>query len=179
MRILKNLIIGLLVLVALLAGAAFLLPREVAVSRTITIAAPPQAVFPYVNDLKKFNEWSPWAKIDPKVTYKFEGPTSGKGQKVTWTSKHADVGTGSQQIVESLPNKRVRTALDFGDHGTAKASFDLEPAGSGTKLTWSFSTDTGNNPLLRWMGLMMDGWIGEKYEEGLRSLKALVEPKGK
>lgn len=63
MRFVKKIFFGLLVLVAVLAGVAFLLPREVAVSRAITIAAPPEAVFPYINDLKKFNAWSPWAKI--------------------------------------------------------------------------------------------------------------------
>jgi uncharacterized protein YndB with AHSA1/START domain len=176
MRFVKKIFFGLLVLVAVLAGVAFLLPREVAVSRAITIAAPPEAVFPYINDLKKFNAWSPWAKIDPKTVYKFEGPASGKGQKVSWSSTHEHVGTGSQQIIESIANKHVRTALDFGDHGTAKASFDLAPVKGGTRVTWGFKTDTGNNPLLRWMGLMMDGWIGEQYEKGLHNLKTLAKP---
>jgi len=31
------------------------------------------------------------------------------------------------------------------------------------------------NPMGRWMGLMMDGWVGPDYETGLSNLKSLVE----
>jgi hypothetical protein len=33
----------------------------------------------------------------------------------------------------------------------------------------------GVNPVGRWMGLMMDRWVGADYERGLANLKALVE----
>ncbi len=121
------------------------------------------------------NEWNPWAKMDPNIENSYEGPTSGVGQKVTWSSTHEHVGTGSQEIIESVSDQSVRTKLDFGDHGTANAIFRLEPDGAATKLTWGFTTDTGMNPMMRYMGLMMDTWIGEKYEQGLTDLKKLVE----
>lgn len=167
--------IALLIVAAVLFSVAFLLPREVAVARHITINATPDVVFPYVNDLRKMNEWSPWAKIDPKTEYEFEGAQVGKGQKVSWTSTNEHVGIGSQEIIESVANERVRTALDFGDHGTANATIVLVPEGAGTKVTWGFTTDTGLSPIGRYMGLMMDTWVGEKYQEGLSSLKTLVE----
>ncbi len=175
MQILYRSFIALIILIVVLLAVAFLLPREVTVARSITINASPEAIFPYVNDLKKMNEWSPWARIDPKTEYEFEGPSSGKGQKVTWSSTHEHMGIGSQEIIESVPNKSVRTALDFGEHGTANATLLLEPDGEGTKVTWGFTTDTGYNPMARYMGLMMDSWVGEKYMEGLQNLKKLVE----
>ena len=73
------------------------------------------------------------------------------------------------------PDSKVETALDFGDQGTATATFDLEPEGSETKVTWGFSTDLGFNPVARYFGLMFDSWIGADYEAGLANLKALVE----
>lgn len=179
MRFLLRVLIALVVVVAVLAAASFLLPREIAVARDITINAPPSAVFPHVNNLKKFEEWSPWAKIDPNVTFEYTGPEQGVGQKVSWSSDMPDVGTGSQEIVESVENQRVRTALDFGDHGTANAVFKLEPSGDeATKVVWGFTTDSGYNPMMRWMGLMMDKWVGEKYDEGLGNLKKMVEGAG-
>ena len=92
-----------------------------------------------------------------------------------WVSDQRDVGTGSQEIVVSEPDSRVETALDFGEMGTATAFFDLAPGGGGSRVTWGFTTDTGFNPVGRWMGLMMDRWVGADYETGLANLKTLVE----
>jgi len=32
-----------------------------------SIAAPPAAVYDIVDDLRRFNEWSPWFEKDPKA----------------------------------------------------------------------------------------------------------------
>ncbi len=175
MRLLKNIVIAIITLVVAFAVVGFFLPREVAVSRDIAINAPPDKVFGYVNDLRKFDEWSPWAKRDPDMQQTYSGPDSGVGQKVAWQSDKDDVGSGTQEIVESTPPSHVETALDFGEMGTATATFDLEGFDGGTRITWGFKTDLGNNPFMRWMGLMFDGWIGKDYEEGLAHLKTLAE----
>ncbi len=94
---------------------------------------------------------------------------------MVWTSDEPKVGSGSQEIVESVPDALVVTALDFGDMGTADARFVLEPTAAGTRLTWGFVTDTGYNPVMRWMGLKLDDWVGADYEAGLARLKALAE----
>ena len=178
MRILKRLLIGLVVLVVLVVAVSQLLPGQVMVARSISIAAPAEAVFPYVNDLRKTNEWSPWVARDPDMTQVFEGPDQGVGMKVTWESDNPEVGSGNQEIIESVENQKVRVALDFGDHGTANAGFLLEPVDDGTKLTWDFETDLGRNPIARYMGLMFDSWIGTDYETGLANIKTLVESEG-
>ena len=59
--------------------------------------------------------------------------------------------------------------------GTADAVFSLEGFDGGTRITWGFTTDVGYNPMMRWMGLMFDKWIGADYEAGLASLKELAE----
>lgn len=171
----RRLLVGLLLLVALLAGGAYLLPQQVAVSRSIEISAPPAKVFELVNGYKRFNEWSPWFEKDPAAKYTYSGPDTGQGAKMAWASDKADVGSGSQEIVESVPDKLVRTKLDFGEMGKSIAKLDLEPAASGTRVTWGFETDVGMNPMMRWMGLMFDTWIGGDYEKGLAKLKAVAE----
>lgn len=175
MRIIGKLAVGLLILVAILAATAFLLPREIEVSRSIVINAPAEKIFPHVNNLRKWDAWSPWAKMDPDAVFEYSGSDQGVGQEVTWRSDRRDVGNGSQKITQSIANKRVSTALDFGDMGTATAAFQFEPEGSSTRVTWGFETDTGNNPLERWFGLMMDKWIGGAYEQGLDNLKSVAE----
>jgi len=42
-------------------------------------------------------------------------------------------------------------------------------------LEWNFRTDLGMNPIARWMGLGMEGWVGGDYEKGLATLKAQIE----
>ena len=59
--------------------------------------------------------------------------------------------------------------------GTARAAFTLEPSGTGTLVTWTLVADMGLNPVGRWMGLMMDRWVGTDYERGLINLRRVAE----
>lgn len=175
MRILGRVIVGLLILVAVLVVVAYLLPRRVPVARTVTIDAPPAEIFPHVNSMQAFAEWSPWGDIDPDLVQTFEGPETGVGNRMDWTSDDPKVGSGSQWISVSIPDERVETELDFGDMGTATAWFVLAPQGAATDVTWGLLADMGNNPVGRYMGLMMDRWVGADYERGLARLKEMVE----
>ncbi len=78
----------------------------------------------------------------------------------------------------SVENQSVQTALDFGPMGTATAAFLLQPDGDQTQVTWGFESELGMNPMSRWMGVMMDRWLGPDYERGLMNLKVLVEGQG-
>ncbi len=161
-------------LVVLIAGA-YLLPRQVHVEREALLRAPPSDVFAYVNDFQEFNRWSPWARIDPDTHYTFENGTRGEGAKMTWNSDHPNVGSGSQEIIESVANEHVKVALEFDGHGQATAYYRLTPASNGTRLIWGFDTDLGNNPIARYFGLFFDDMIGADYDKGLANLQALVE----
>ncbi len=174
MRVLGRLLIGAVLLVLVLAATAFLLPREVRIERSAEIAAPPAAVFPQVNSLKSFTAWSPWQAMDPAMTQSFEGPEAGVGARMAWASKV--VGDGTQEIVASEPDRRVENRLTFSGMPPSTAVFALEPAGSGTKVTWTLMSDMGLNPAARWMGvLFLDRWVGADFERGLASLKARAE----
>ena len=168
---------GAYVLIALLVifmGGAYTLPGEAVVERHITIAAPPEKVFAIVGDLRRFKEFSPWAEIDPSLPYAFEGPQTGIGQKMSWTSSNPELGSGSQTVIDYQPNTRFATTLDFGEMGDAIAYFNFAPVGGDTKVTWGFKSLL-RNPLERWMGLLFDGWIGADYEKGLAKLKEIAE----
>ncbi|MCA0892355.1 SRPBCC family protein [Microbulbifer agarilyticus] len=165
----------LLIFLALLVLAGFLFPREATTERSVYIAQPPQVVFPYLNNFQNFNKWSPWYQIDPSTEYTYTGNPEGKGAEMHWKSEDPNVGNGTQTITVSEPYSRIATDLDFGTQGKAKAEFTLKPQGSGTNVTWSFSSDMGGSPIARWMGLMVSRMVGESYAEGLDKLKALVE----
>jgi uncharacterized protein YndB with AHSA1/START domain len=175
MRIVKRILLGLVIVAAVLVAVAFILPRYATVFRSIEIAAPPAAIFPYVSDLRRMNEWSPWMELDPNAEITFTGPTEGVGQTMQWKSDDPKVGSGSQTITRLEPDLEVESSLDFGSQGMAMASIDLESMGPGTKVTWGFTSDLGFNPVARYFGLMFDQWIGTDYERGLAKLKTVVE----
>jgi len=175
MKILKTIFRIVIMLIVALVAIAYLLPREVAVARSIEINAPAADIFPHVNSLKATEAWSPWLDRDPNVELAYGDIEAGAGASMSWASDHPQVGNGSQEITESVENTRVVTALDFGSQGTAVATFELAENNGATNVTWGFVTDTGMNPMARWFGLMMDGFVGPDYETGLSNLKALVE----
>ena len=173
----KNFLLALvgLVAAALIAGY-FLLPSTMHLERETVIEAPPHVVFALVNSYARFNEWSPWAKIDPEGTqYEYSGPAQGVGAKMSWTSDHNQVGSGSQEITGTTPNTEVLTALDFGEQGLADAFYRLAPEGSGTKVVWGFDSEL-NGLIERFFGyFLLGGMLGPQYEQGLADLKTLAE----
>ncbi len=175
MRVIKWLLGIAAGMVLIFVVVGLLLPREVTVSRSVTIDAPPATVFEIVNSWQRFNEWSPWADIDPDTAYTYSGPRSGVGAVMSWQSDDPSAGVGRQEIIISEPDRRVVTALDFGDMGKGTAEMLIEPRGEQTVVNWGFHTDFGYRLVFRWMGLMFDRMLGPSYETGLERLKALAE----
>jgi uncharacterized protein YndB with AHSA1/START domain len=176
MKFVKILLGIFVTLAVLLAIGGMLLPSEQHVERSVVVKADPTKVFSLINDYREFNKWSPWATIDPEGThYEFSGPAAGVGSKMSWSSEHPDVGSGAQEIVDSQPNTMVRSKLTFEGFDTPSyATFTLEPTDGGTRLTWSFDANF-DNMVGRYMGLMMEKWVGGDYERGLARLKELAE----
>ena len=166
MKILKKILIALVALVALLLIVGLLLPSTSHIERSTVISAPQSTVFALVNGYTRFNDWSPWAEMDPEARYTREGPAQGVGAKQTWQSDDNKVGSGSQEITMSEPYRRVETALDFGPQGTAQAFFDLAPEGDAIRVVWGFDTSFGYNLIGRYFGLFFDSMLGPNYDKG-------------
>lgn len=173
-KIIKALVLLLGALVVGLAGGAYLIPEETVVQRQIVIAATPEQVFAIAGDLRRFNDWSPWAELDPATVYAFEGPAVGIGQRMLWQSANPNVGKGSQTVIEYIKDSKLVTGLDFGSMGKAQSSLLLVPVNGGTGVTWGFKAKAAG-VLDRWMSLLFDRWIGGDYDKGLAKLKALAE----
>ena len=57
--------IVVVILVAALLGIAATKPDTFRVQRATSIQAPPEKIFPFINDLHSWISWSPWEKVDP------------------------------------------------------------------------------------------------------------------
>jgi hypothetical protein len=169
----------LIILVIALAGfIAFVAsrPNEFRVSRSATIAALAEKVFPHVNELQKWHDWSPWAKLDPNSKTTFEGPASGVGAIMRWDGNNK-VGQGSMTITESRTNEQIKFRLDFLKPmvATNTAEFTFKTEGAQTTVTWTMNAT--NNFVGKAMNVIMncEKMCGAQFEKGLTSLKGIVE----
>src|SRR5688500_14562051 len=97
-----KILIGLVAVVAIFSVVAAFQSPTFRVSRSATISTPPEVVFAHVNDLHKWEEWSPWAKLDPAMKQVYEGAEAGVGSSYTWSGNN-EVGEGRNTITESRP----------------------------------------------------------------------------
>ena len=170
----KLLLIFAAAIAVLLVYAAFK-PDTFRLSRSATIAAPPDKVFALVADLRQFNRWNPFAKIDPQIVMTYDAVTAGVGGAYAWKGPQA--GAGRMQITEAVPAQRVTARLDFTKPFEARnvVDFTLQPQGTGTTVTWAMH---GPMPYLNRLVTVffdMDKTVGKDFEAGLANLKALAE----
>lgn len=177
MRILFKVFLWLLGIVALLAVIGFFLPKKVHVERTAYINAPPSVVYGYINDLKTYDQWMPWNKLDPNWKVVFGNTTTGKDAWYSWDSENKNVGKGKLTITESVPNQKVVTLLEFTGFSSSLGGWTILPKDSGTNITWYMDSDMGLNPVNRWFGVFFDKMMGPDFEKGLADLKQLSEHK--
>jgi hypothetical protein len=173
---LTKILIGLAILIALFAIVVALQPSDFRIERSTLISAPAAEIFPHTNDLRKMHEWSPWKKLDPDARYTFADPSSGVGATMSWAG-NSQAGEGRQTIVESRSNERVGIRLEFIKpfESVCATAFDLKPEGNQTKVTWSMSGTNGFISKAFCLFMDQDKMIGEPFEEGLASLKSVVE----
>jgi len=175
MKVLKIILITLAVIVGLLVVVSFFLPDVAHVERSIVVEAPPEVVFEQVNNLKNWEKWSPWNKLDPGMKIVYGAKTVGKGATYSWKGNDK-VGEGTLTINESTINKSISTQLDFGEYGGGQGGWRFEDTADGVKITWSMDTRTDYMPVIgKYFGLMMEDMVGPTFEKGLADLKAIAE----
>jgi hypothetical protein len=152
----------------------FLLPRENAFSVTKTISASPEKIFPMINNMKNWELWSPWKESDPNMTLIYSENAEGKDAWYSWKCNEK-VNYGKLTILDSKPNQKIETLLNYEDQVPAKGSFVLTPTENGTDVTWSIELQSSKNPVVsKLFGgygyLMMKFFLGKDFEKGLENL---------
>ena len=175
MKFLKIVLGFIAALIATFVVVGLFLPSEQYVERSTVIEADQDAIFELVSNYRNFNQWSPWAEKDPDTEYEYKGPDAAVGSMMIWRSEDPNVGNGQQEIVAMEPGSMVKSKLTFeGFEEASYATFTLQPVDGGTSVTWAFDANLDNLPG-RWMGLMMEKWVGADYDRGLERLKAEAE----
>jgi hypothetical protein len=176
MKLVKFLVLGLVALAVLFLVVGLALPKDYVVARSMTMQAPPVIAFAQVNDLRAWEQWSPWKKLDPAMVVTYGDKTVGEGASYAWDGPKA--GAGSLRIVGSQLGQRIETAVDFGPQGTGNGTWTFEREGRGCKVTW---TMRGRNagPIGGWFSLIIDDMLGPQFLQGLQGVKELAEAEAK
>ncbi len=164
-----NILLAIAVAIVVLVFVVALQSSEFRVTRTATISAPVAVVFAQVNDLHKWEAWSPWAKLDPAAKTTYEGRETGVGACFRWAGNN-QIGAGSMTILESRTGNFIQFPLEFlrPFKATNTAEFNFKSEGSQTTVTWSMFGR--NNFMGRAVGLVMncDKMVGGQFERGWR-----------
>ncbi|MDZ4404876.1 SRPBCC family protein [Prosthecobacter sp.] len=167
----KKVLLGLVAVIAIILIVASFQSDDLNVTRSATIAAPPDAVFKVVNDFRQWDAWSPWSKLDPAMKKTLEGPPEGVGAIYKWSGNN-EVGEGSTKLVDSKPNETIGMKLEFVRpfEGSSDVRFTFAPEGAGTKVTWAMQS---KKPFIgKVFGMFMDceKMCGDQFSEGLANL---------
>ena len=169
-------VVAVVVVVAVIVVLAAMKPDSFRVERSTTIAATPENIFPLISDFRRWPEWSPWEKKDPRMKKTLSGEPTGKGAVYAWRGDK-NVGIGRMEIVGEAPPSRLAIALDFEKPFEAHnvVDFTLTPGAGATRVTWAMHGPANFVSKLMQVFMSFDRMIGKDFESGLASLKALAE----
>ncbi len=173
---LKMLAVVIVLIVAAVGLFAFTRPDTFRVKRAAAIKAPPERIFPFINDFKRWGAWSPYENKDPNLKRSYGGAPAGKGATYAWEG-NKDVGAGRMEIVEASVPGRVAIKLDFTRPFEAhnRVVFTMVPAGDATEVTWDMQGPANYLSKLIGIFINMDRMVGKDFEVGLANLKAAAE----
>lgn len=172
----KKILIALGVLVLALVGLIMSRPDTYRVERSVTVKAKPELAYAYLLDFNQFEQWSPWAHLDPGMKKEIQG--EGQGATYYW-SGNDDVGEGRMTIKRVKAPSEIDLELEFLRPFASKAEtgYLIAPEGEGAKVTWWMTGQ--NNFMSKAFGLFvnMEDMIGKDYEKGLAALQPRLEAK--
>lgn len=173
---LKKILVVLAGFFTIFAIIVALQPDDFKITRTQTISAPAFIVFAKVNVLQNWQEWSPWAKLDPNVKNTYEGPEFGVGSVFHWAG-NSDVGEGRMTITESKTNELIKIKLEFIKpmETTNETEFIFNSDGVATSVTWSMSGKRSFIEKAFNLVFNMESIVGADFEKGLKAMKASAE----
>jgi effector-binding domain-containing protein len=144
MKILKYLLF--LILIFIIGGAIYFGTKDGTynISDSKVINAPVEVVYNIVNEYKTWEEWGPWKKEDPTMTFTYAEKTSGEGASYTWQGEM----DGAMTTTKVIPNKEIEqdlTLITPAGERNPKVIWTFEEVEGGTKVTWSMK---GEHPLI-------------------------------
>jgi hypothetical protein len=171
MRIFKLLILFAFSLFLLIVMLGLIQPSSMSVNQSSIVASQPCAVFNGVNQLQNRTQWSPWHNNEQEIAFGKIG--SGEGASYSWSSPGEKKNSIRYTQVEE--NVRIEAEYLFEKYGLATEKWLFEKTVDGTKVSWTFEMQLGNNPFKRLQGVMLKAAIQGSLNQGLENLNAFCQ----
>lgn len=150
-------------------------PNSFRISRSATINARPDSIFPLVNELRAHRSWSPFDQ-EPAMKRAYSGPDSGKGAVLSFDGGNK-TGVGSLSITDAVAPSKILMNLIMTKPMKCNntVEFTFEPKDGATLVTWAMY---GPQP---YIGKLMNVFIDcnkmceRQFDTGLANLKAIAE----
>lgn len=174
---LKKILAILLVVVLAFGGFVAYQPSTYTIERSAVIDGPVEEIYPQVVMFRRWENWSPWAHLDPGMKVEYGGPKGGLGSTYYWKGNDK-VGEGRMTMTGALKDELVQIKLEFIKPWAQVSQTEFRFKSEGpdkTRVTWTMS---GTHD---WVGKLfalfmdMDKIVGTDLEKGLASLKARGE----
>ena len=176
MRILKNIFIALLSIIAILLIIALFVNKNYVVEKSININKPTSEIFNYIKYLKNQNEFSKWALIDTAMLKTHTGTDATVGFTSAWDSKNDKVGKGQQAIKKITEGKKIDYEIHFIKPFKSEMNSFLSTDSIGANQTLVKWNINGTSPYpLNLTNLFIDKMVGGDLEVGLTNLKNKME----
>ncbi|NNK87648.1 MAG: SRPBCC family protein [Flavobacteriaceae bacterium] len=154
-------------------------PKRFDLNRSIEINAPVSTVYNYLKYIKNQDDWSPWKRKDPDMKQEFEGTDGEIGFISRWKG-NKEVGEGEQELKHLVENESILSELRFFKPWNSQSDAYFQIKGlseNSTRVIWGFS---GKNKFpfnILMLFFNMEKSVGKDFEEGLSSLKSILENK--
>lgn len=173
-----EILISLAIVAVLFVTVGFLLPSSRHIENSVETNRKLTIVYDTISSFRRFDDWNTLALRDPGMDVELSGPEQGVGAKLSYDSDVDEVGEGSWEIIEAVPNKSVTFRIDDGKVGSNKVTkFILEPTGRNNRnvrITQTYDVDYGMNLIGRYAGMYVGSNFGGDMKIGLSRLSNML-----
>jgi len=175
MQSLKRIAIASVAMLLLVLGIGYLLPGAWQVERSVVIRAPAAAIFPHLNSLKQWRDWTVWTRQQPELQIEYSGPDAGVGATSRWRTQDE---RAVMKIMQSQRNNLVAYSVLF-NAGASRTdgTLTLVSEADGTRVVWRATGDIGRGPVSGYLALLEGRRHGNEFDDSLELLKHKIETK--
>jgi effector-binding domain-containing protein len=171
-------LISLLLVVALFVVIALFLPSRRIYAYSVETNRPISTVYDLFNGFGRFTDWNPLLRYDKHARTEVTGPEMGKGAKFSYSSRDQMIGSGSWEIIDSVPGRMVKYRLIGPTRGQDKTmTIKLERTGQNNrnvKITQEYRVNYGWDLIGRYAGLYVNRNVGDDVKRGLDKFSTLL-----
>lgn len=171
-------LISIVIVAALFIVIGLFLPSKRNFTYSIETNRPMATVNDLLNGFSRFHDWNPLLRYDPRMKIEVSGPAMGVGAKYSYQSQNKTIGSGSWEIVESIPGELIRYQLDNKTRGEDKTmTVKFERTGQtkkNIKITQTYRVNYGWDLLGRYAGMYVTRNVGDDIKRGLDKFSNLL-----